>query len=53
VCDDWLLAMDAQHYQFSQKANLNIVCGHILGDEVIWPDPNVKELYRVEQLEGV
>lgn len=50
VCDDWLLAMDAQHYEFSQKANLNVVCGHILDDSIIWPDPNEKKFYRTEKI---
>ncbi len=49
VCDDYLLAMDAQHYGFSQKAHCGIVCGHISQREgVLWPDPTEKELYRIE-----
>ena len=53
VCDDWLLAMDAQHYGFSQRANLGVVCGHIDGDKVIWPDPDADNFYRVEPAETV
>jgi len=49
VCDDWLLAMDAQHYGFSQRCNLNVICGHIHHDGVIWPDPNEKVFYRIEE----
>jgi len=49
VCDDWLLAMDAQHYGFSQRAHLGVVCGHIADDGVIWPDPNDGQLYRIEK----
>ena len=49
VCDDWLLAMDAQHYGFTQRANLGLVCGHISEDSVFWPDPHEKELYRIER----
>lgn len=48
VCDDWLLAMDAQHYGFTQRANCSLVCGHIDGDTVLWPDPKEKQLYREE-----
>ena len=48
VCDDWLLAMDAQHYGFTQRAHCGVVCGHIDGDGVLWPDPYADMLYRVE-----
>ena len=53
VCDDWLLAMDAQHYGFSQQANLGVVCGHINGDNVLWPDPDADKFYRLEPAETV
>jgi hypothetical protein len=49
VCDDWLLAMDAQHYGFSQRANLGVVCGHINGESVLWPDPEIDKLFRVDK----
>lgn len=48
MCDDWLLAMDAQHYGFSQRTNMNVICGHIDGDRVLWPDPNNEKLFRTE-----
>ena len=48
VCDDWLLAMDAGHYGFSQRANMNAVCGHITEDGILWPDLEAAKLYRVE-----
>jgi len=48
VCDDWLFAMDAKHYGFTQRANLNVVCGHIDGDSILWPDPQEKQLCRIE-----
>jgi hypothetical protein len=51
VCDDYLLAMDAQHYGMSQRANMNLVCGHIAKEGVYWPDPTVRKLYRVDSLE--
>lgn len=51
VCDDWLMALDAQHYQFNQQANLNVICGHIFDDSVIWPDPTVEKFYRLEDLD--
>jgi hypothetical protein len=47
VCDDWLLALDAQHYGFSQRANLGVVCGHIDNDAVLWPDPIATGFYKV------
>ena len=50
VCDDWLLAMDAQHYGFVQRCDLNVICGHIGNDGIIWPDPNEKMLYRIEEI---
>ena len=50
VCDDWLLAMDAQHYGFSQKADCGLICGHIFQDEVLWPDIDADKFYRVESL---
>jgi len=48
VCDDWLLALDAQHYGFRQQCDLSIVCGHITDDGTLWPDPNIDNFYRIE-----
>ena len=50
VCDDWLFAMDAQHYGFTQRANLRVVCGHIDNDSILWPDPEAKKCYRTESI---
>lgn len=53
VCDDWLLAMDVAHEGYLQKAHLGVVCGHIDGDEALWPDPTEELMYRVEALNGL
>jgi len=50
VCDDWLLALDAQHYGFSQRANMNVICGHIAHDTVLWPNPRAAKFYRTEPI---
>ena len=47
-CDDWMLAMDAQHYGFVQKAHLGVVCGHITEEGALWPDPGAPEFYRTD-----
>jgi hypothetical protein len=52
VCDDYLLAMDAQHYGLTQRCNTNLVCGHMIdGSNVIWPDPEAESFYRVDSIE--
>jgi hypothetical protein len=48
VCDDWLLAMDAQHYGFTQRADCGLICGHITDEGILWPDVDDKRLYRLE-----
>lgn len=48
LCDDWFLAMDAQHYEFTQKAHLGVACGHVWGNDILWPDPDMPNLYRVD-----
>jgi hypothetical protein len=50
MCDDWLFSMDAKHYGLTQRANLGLVCGHIDGDSVLWPDPNAEKFYRLEPI---
>ena len=50
ICDDWLLALDAQHYGFSQRANMNVICGHIAHDTVLWPNPKAVKFYRTEPI---
>ena len=51
VCDDYLLAMDAQHHGFSQRCNTNLICGHIGEKGVYWPTPDELPFYRVESIE--
>ena len=47
VCTDWMMAMDAAHFGYSQRCNTRVVCGHIDTDGgVLWPDPDAPELYR-------
>jgi hypothetical protein len=50
VCDDYLLALDAQHYGITQRANLNVVCGHIAEEGTYWPDLTMKKLYRIDPI---
>lgn len=50
ICDDWFLALDAEHYGFSQRANMGVVCGHIKDDIALWPDPVSDEMYRLENV---
>ena len=49
-CDDWLLALEAQHFGYSQRANFNLICGHIDGTTAYWPDIDADKLFRAEQL---
>ena len=44
---DWYLAQDAHAAGFTQMAHMGLLCGHIDGERVLWPDPNC---YRVEAL---
>ncbi len=53
VSSDWMLALDAQRLGFTQRCDLGVVCGHqsyAPWPQVIWPDPEEDELYRVEAL---
>lgn len=50
ACNDWFLALDAQMQGYTQRCNLGIACGHIDGDEVLWPDPRRDELWRAEPI---
>lgn len=36
---DWGLAFDTRDYGFTQMTHTGVVCGHIDGDEALWPDP--------------
>jgi hypothetical protein len=38
VCNDWYLSVDCQKEGFTQAHDCGIVCGHIDGDRVYWPD---------------
>jgi hypothetical protein len=47
---DWLFAMDAAYAGAQQVAHLSVICGHIGGSQVYYPDPATETLYRVETL---
>lgn len=49
ICDH-TFALDVQRVGFEQVCDLGVVCGHIDGNRVIWPEPNAPELYRIEAL---
>ena len=50
-CCDTALALDAKAAGLVQICDTGAVCGHRLGDsQVIWPDPSVDELYRIEEI---
>jgi hypothetical protein len=49
VHDDWLLALEADHYGFSQRCNFNVICGHVESDgRVLWPNIVAPEMFHVE-----
>lgn len=48
--DDWAFALDCIAYNILQVSHCGVVCGHIEGDSVLWPDPNEPELMRKEKL---
>jgi hypothetical protein len=53
---DWLLARDCQRYRYTQRCDLGVVCGHLSYKpypQILWPDPDYDEMYRVETLPGV
>jgi len=47
---DWYFSFDCQRLGFSQMAHLGVVCGHIDGEVIYWPDPNYQRLYRMEDV---
>ncbi|MBU0495041.1 MAG: glycosyltransferase family 2 protein [Chloroflexi bacterium] len=47
-CCDWYLGLDCQTAGFTQRADLNLVCGHIDRDHIIWPDPAAPGQFRLE-----
>lgn len=53
---DWLLARDCKRYGYTQRCDLGVVCGHLSYrpyPQILWPDPDYEEMYRVETLPGV
>lgn len=49
VHDDWLLALEAEHYGFTQRCNFGVVCGHIDHDgRILWPHISSPDLFYVE-----
>ena len=39
VASDWYYALDCQAAGIRQAHHCGVVCGHIAGDEILWPDP--------------
>lgn len=46
MANDWIFAMDAAHAGYRQVCDTSVVCGHVDGDTVLWPDPAGEKLYR-------
>ena len=40
VADDWYFALDVAGKGFTQKHDCGVVCGHVDGDTIYWPEPN-------------
>lgn len=52
---DWYFAIDCVEKEFTQIADLAVVCGHIEAEPspcIIWPDPDHLLLWRTEMLGG-
>jgi len=47
---DHCMATDAQEFGFRQLCDLSVICGHIDGNQIIWPDASTPDLYRIENL---
>jgi len=47
---DWLMSIDAQYNNFTQLCDLSVVCGHINGQMVLYPDPTTDGLFRIDTL---
>lgn len=46
---DWYLAQDAVSLGLKQMHNLDVLCGHRINErEVVYPDPTVQELHRID-----
>lgn len=39
IANDWYFSLDLQAGGYMQKHDCGVVCGHIEGDRVYWPDP--------------
>lgn len=50
VADDWTFALDCIAYGVPQVHHCGVVCGHIDGGVVLWPDVDAPKLVRREQL---
>lgn len=50
MADDLPFCLDVEAARFESKHDLGLICGHINGDKVLWPDHEEKELYRSEQV---
>lgn len=48
--DDWAFALDCIAYGILQVTHCGVVCGHIDGSRVLWPDVNAPRLVRKENL---
>lgn len=50
VASDHCFAIDLQYNGYTQLADLSVICGHINGNVVYYPDPTQPELYRTDKL---
>jgi hypothetical protein len=49
VHDDWLLALEAKHHGFVQRAHMGVVCGHIETEgTILWPSLSAPSLFYAE-----
>lgn len=52
VADDWMFSLDCIEHNFRQMHHLGVACGHIAqpggNARILWPDPGVSGLVRVE-----
>jgi hypothetical protein len=48
MSNDWYFALDCQAAGFRQAHDLGVICGHIDGEAVYWPEPFVDKLYRID-----
>lgn len=50
MADDWAFALDCVTHGIPQFTHTGVVCGHIAGDMVLWPDVDAPGLVRKERL---